>query len=405
MDSTPDNPPPRPASAPPAREAAYVPEIDALRGLAMTAVVAFHAGILPFGWMGVWVFYVISGFAVTTSWLSQRPAATPYLAWRDFTLRRARRIWPVYFAYLAVATVWLIATGHTVALADLPWLATFSFNMRMILTEYSDATGWTGFSHLWTLSIEQQFYLVLPLIMLLGTRRAIVAALVALMLVAPLIRLGAAALALDAGWGPGRAAFAAYAFAPGHFDAFAAGAIIALFRDAIRLRPWIAERVLLLAAAAATLHVGAFLAIGLARSGPGIEALRNIVSGIMFGEGREATAYYIPTTAAAAVILAILTGRRWALLPCRSATLQAIGRVSYGGYLFHLPVMMMLHSPALGLPLRGTGGRILLFLLAMAIVVPLAWASHRWFETRFLKPRPKASGGLPIEGLRSATPG
>lgn len=45
----------------------YVPEVDALRAIAMTAVIAFHCKLMPFGWMGVWLFYVVSGFSVTTS--------------------------------------------------------------------------------------------------------------------------------------------------------------------------------------------------------------------------------------------------------------------------------------------------------------------------------------------------
>lgn len=184
-------------------------------------------------------------------------------------------------------------------------------------------------------------------------------------------------------------AFAAYAFAPAHFDAFAAGVAIALFRGAIRARPWLADRVLLVAIAVATLHCGVFLVIGLVRSGPGVEAMRNIISGIVAGDGREVTVYYVPMTAAAAAVMAILAGRRWAVRLFGHAALQAIGRVSYGAYLIHLPVMMLLTSPAIGLGLAGSG-RILLFLLNLAITLPLSFASHRWFKARFLAQRPAA---------------
>lgn len=372
----------------------YVPEIDALRGFAMMAVVAIHAGILPFGWMGVWVFYVVSGFAVATSWLG-RPV--PPRAWHAFTIRRARRIWPAYALYLALAAGWLTAAGEWRLLADLPWLVTFTFNLRMIL---SAEEVWTGFGHLWTLAVEQQFYLLLPLIMLLGSRRRIMLALVLLALAAPLLRHAVTGLALDAGWDSGRAAFAAYAFAPAHFDAFAAGVAIALHREAIRLRPGLADAALLAAFAIATLHCGTFLAIGVARSGPEVDALRNIVSGILAGDGREVTVYYLPVTIAAAAIMAILSGRLWARRLFGPPLLQAIGRVSYGGYLIHLPVMMVLTSPALGLGFAGAE-RILLFLLNLAITLPLAAASHRWFEARFLRQRSAASGVL-AAGPRAA---
>jgi hypothetical protein len=55
------------ASAAPPLPSGYVPEVDALRGIAMTLVILIHCKLAPFGWMGVWLFYVVSGFSVTTS--------------------------------------------------------------------------------------------------------------------------------------------------------------------------------------------------------------------------------------------------------------------------------------------------------------------------------------------------
>jgi peptidoglycan/LPS O-acetylase OafA/YrhL len=372
----------------------YVPEVDALRGIAMIAVVAIHSGILPFGWMGVWVFYVISGFAVTTSWIGPGGARSAAHRVRHFYARRARRIWPLYFAYLGMCTAYLFLTGREGWQGDLPWLATFTFNMRMIAVEWTGPAAWPGFGHLWTLAVEQQFYLVLPLILLLRTRW-IVITLVALAIAAPLIRHIVAAAAIEAGWGPGRAAFAAYAFAPAHFDAFAAGALIAILRQAGPIQTRQADLALLAAFLVALLHVGFFLALGLHRHGMGTEALRNIVSGILQGDGREVTVYLLPVTAAVAALLAILARRRWALTLCRVPGLQPIGRVSYGGYLFHLPVLMALHA----LAVFSTGtvvGRIALFLATMMVTLVVAAVSHRWFERRFLghpTPPPRRDDG------------
>ena len=75
--------------------AGYVPEVDALRGLAMTAVILGHCKLMPFGWMGVWLFYVVSGFSVTTSLFGgRRREASAGAAIGGFYLRRALRIWP-----------------------------------------------------------------------------------------------------------------------------------------------------------------------------------------------------------------------------------------------------------------------------------------------------------------------
>ncbi len=77
-----------------------------MRAIAMAAVIALHCGILPFGWMGVWLFYVISGYVVTRSLLEGKTNAV------GFYVHRAARIWPIYFLYVAVAfSVSSIASG------------------------------------------------------------------------------------------------------------------------------------------------------------------------------------------------------------------------------------------------------------------------------------------------------
>ncbi len=378
-------------SEPSSIRAGYVPEVDALRGLAMTGVVAMHCGLAPFGWMGVWVFYVISGFAVTTSWLGRRET-TAAAAVTGFYVRRARRIWPLYFAYVAGGAAFLALTGDPAALGDLPWLATFTFNLRMIGLDDWGATGWAGFGHLWTISVEQQFYLLLPVILLAGNRRTAIAALVALALAAPAIRHLVVSASLARGWDLGHAAFAAYAFAPAHFDAFAAGALVALARRAGRIGTATAIRAAWIAAGIATLHVGTFVALGLMRHGIGVEALRNVVSGILAGDGREVTVYLVPVSIGVATLLAVLAGQGWALRLGRLPGLQAIGRVSYGGYVLHLPVIIALRASVFPGAL-GPAGRAGLFLAAMAASVALATASHRWFEARFLGRRRRALPG------------
>ncbi|MEJ1938215.1 hypothetical protein WDZ92_49105, partial [Nostoc sp. NIES-2111] len=144
----------------------------------------------------------------------------------------------------------------------------------------------------------------------------------------------------------------------------------------------------------ATLHIAVFLAIGIARHGPSVEALRNIVSGILSGDGREVTVYLLPVSAAVAAVLGILAGRGWALRLCRIPGLQGVGRISYGGYVFHLPVLLALRAFLFPGAL-GAGSRILLFIVAMLITLLLAAASHRWFESRFLHGRHRRAPSAP----------
>src|ERR1700730_2664375 len=118
----------------PLASSGYVGEVDALRCLAMTAVVAQHCQLLPFGWTGVWLFFVISGFAITTSLLgSDRTKHTKPMLIRNFYVRRCLRIWPVYFLVVAGNLIAAISLGKSEIWASLPWLATFTYNYRMIL--------------------------------------------------------------------------------------------------------------------------------------------------------------------------------------------------------------------------------------------------------------------------------
>jgi len=376
--------------AEPASGAAYVPELDALRALAMTMVLAIHCGLLPFGWMGVWLFYVISGFAVTGSMLSlagREPRAGAFMA--GFWQRRARRILPVYLLFLALNMAAMLLLGRREALAELPALLVFVHNIQMVWWSPASAPAWPGFAHLWTLSTEQQFYLLFPLLLLwVGRRRGAFAAMLwALIVLAPLLRWAMGAVAKAQGWDDTATAFAIYALAPGQLDAFAAGALLALHRGRIAASPRFALYALAAAALVALLHLGVFAAIGAARAGGlSVEALRNIVSGILYGQGREVTVYWIPVLAGVALVAGMLARRPlWLRLGCVPGA-QAVGRISYAGYLFHVPAMMAVTAVA---PWTSASipGRLVLFVAAFVLTVAMAQASWWLLERHFLKAR------------------
>jgi len=108
--------------------------IDGLRAIAMTMVVLQHCGLMPFGWMGVWLFYVISGFVVCSTFHSRASRETgPYASTvADFMKRRAVRIWPVYFLYIAACAIFLVLTNAIFNGADLVTMAGFIYNWQMI---------------------------------------------------------------------------------------------------------------------------------------------------------------------------------------------------------------------------------------------------------------------------------
>jgi peptidoglycan/LPS O-acetylase OafA/YrhL len=372
----------------------YVPEVDALRAIAMTAVIVFHCKLMPFGWMGVWLFYVVSGFSVTTSLLSRRhPAASIGAAIARFYIRRALRIWPLYFAFVALNVLLLEAIGRTEPLEDLPWLLSFTQNLKMIFTDYTLAANWSAFGHLWTLSVEQQFYLVFPLLLTLRGRFARSLVLLGMIAIAPLIRAAVAYWAAGRGWDPGRIAFAVYAFGPAHFDAFAAGSLVALFRDEISRNRRFAVASMVVTATITVAYVGIYATLGVTEVGQfSVDAMRNIISGILYGHGREITVYLLPVCTGVTILIGILSGERLCLLLCRSQSLQAIGRVSYAGYLYHIPVLMLLGAfvPIFAVPGNRplwVAGHVGLFVCTFLLTVATARLSFLFFEQHFTRIR------------------
>jgi peptidoglycan/LPS O-acetylase OafA/YrhL len=372
----------------------YVPEVDALRAIAMTAVIVFHCKLMPFGWMGVWLFYVVSGFSVTTSLLSRRhPAPSIGAAIRQFYIRRALRIWPLYFAFVALNVIVLEAIGRTEPLEDLPWLLSFTQNLKMIFTDYTPAANWPAFGHLWTLAVEQQFYLVFPLLLILRGRFARSLVLLGVIAIAPLIRAAVAYWAAGRGWDPGRIAFAVYAFGPAHFDAFAAGSLVAFFRGEISRNRRFAVASMVITATIAVAYVGTYTTLGVTEVDQfSVDAMRNIISGILYGQGREITVYLLPTCTGVTILIGILSGERLCLLVCRSQSLQAIGRVSYAGYLFHIPILMLLGAfmPIFAVPRSGplwVAGHVGLFVCTFLTTVTTAQLSFVFFERHFTRIR------------------
>jgi peptidoglycan/LPS O-acetylase OafA/YrhL len=375
------------AAASPRVLAGYVPEVDALRCIAMTAVIGIHCGLLPIGWMGVWLFFVISGFAVTTSLFSAKHHASG--AWSrvgTFYARRAVRIWPIYFLFIAANVIAILVLGEYGTLRQVPWLLTFTQNIEMIIATYAPGTAWDGFGHLWTLSVEQQFYLVFPFLLFLPGRRSQSVMLLAMIAAAPLIRFLTARWAVGHGFDDIHTAFAVYAFGPAQFDAFAIGCLIAMFRQEITRNKRIAVWAGALAAAITLAYVTAYLTVNLTIIGHlSVGIMRNVLSGIAYGQGREIWLYFVPDALAAAALIGILSGERHFLRLCRLPGLQAIGRISYGGYLYHLPVLMILGAliPAFSARVSGPASyaaHLLLFVCAYAITVGVAWLSFRFIE-------------------------
>ncbi|HVY77074.1 MAG TPA: acyltransferase family protein [Solirubrobacterales bacterium] len=161
----------------------YLPGIDALRAVAVLAVFLYHAGVgwMPGGFLGVDVFFVISGYLITSLLLSER-RRTGKVRLGQFWLRRARRLLPAVGVLIAVTMI-VAAIAEPERLAELRGDAIASLayvaNWHFVLEHQSYFDQFQRpslFRHLWSLSVEEQFYLFWPLafaggMALLGRRR------------------------------------------------------------------------------------------------------------------------------------------------------------------------------------------------------------------------------------------
>ncbi|MEQ8291055.1 MAG: acyltransferase family protein [Roseovarius sp.] len=291
--------------------------MDGLRALAVVPVVLYHAGFTAFGggYVGVDVFFVISGYLITTIIADEIDSGRFSL--RRFYERRARRILPALFLVVLVslpfAWFWLMPRD----------LETFTYSVLSVATFTSNFFFWsrTGYFetsaelqpllHTWSLAVEEQYYILFPLLMMLIWRRSVIPILVTLT-IASLV-LAEWALSLD------RAAV--FFLLPTRAWELLLGALAALYlrtSGAPRLRPVLCDG---LAASGIALIAFAILVYDDGTRFPGLSALP-------------------PTVGTVLVILFARDGgvvqRLLSLRP-----LVGIGLISYGTYLWHQPVFAL----------------------------------------------------------------
>lgn len=372
----------------------YVPEINALRCYAMLAVMLVHSGVLPVGAWGVWLFFVISGFAITRSLLADESGPGHRGArLKAFFVKRALRILPLYLFYLGVVAAYAAAFHRDSFFAALPYLLTFTYNLAMALG--SPTGGAAGVQHLWSLSGEEQFYLLFPILFVFLPRQRFAAAMAAMLVICPLLR------ALLSATDHSNSAFALAErialFTPAHFDAFAAGALvsIATYRRQISVR--MGTTAVLAGLLVVLAYLGIFTALQAERNGQwSMAALHDILSGTIAGDGREIVAYTAVWIASAGLILAIIAQVPAVCWLMRPRLLNELGKISYGGYVYHGLAIELLDMFT---PLRNTGGlpsRCVFFGGVFAIAMSLAWLSYRFLEQPFLRRKPGPIATAPI---------
>lgn len=329
---------------------AYRPDIDGLRAIAVGAVALFHAQIAGFqgGFVGVDVFFVVSGYLITGQLIDAGHDARGGL--RGFYLRRAARILPALTLVLLAtsALALIVMPPRMLALygGDLSSTALFWMNMHAWATVsyFGTSAELRPLIHAWSLGVEEQFYLLYPVFAALALRVTGRRGLFWLVLAG-----GVAALALQEHWVRGLEN-AGFYFLPARAWELGAGALLAIAGRAPR-----SARI----AAAAALVGLAAIALSVATYGegvpfPGLSALLPV----------GGTALLVWAGARANPVSRALAWR----------PLVGLGLVSYGFYLWHWPLLVLARY-ATGAALGG-----LATAACLAIALALAWASWRWVE-------------------------
>lgn len=335
---------------------AYRPDLDGLRAIAVLSVTAFHLSLhlLPGGYLGVDIFFVLSGYLITN--IVWREALNREFTFARFYERRVRRIMPALLFLLIVVSpcaILLLLPIDLIGYAKSA-LASLAFSANLYFwrdTDYfAQIAAYKPLLHLWSLGVEEQFYIVFPLFLILCVRwrRSAVVPLTSILVLLSLLA--------DAFSGRLGISGAAFYVLPARAWELGAGALLALAGGPRISKAWLRQT---LAAVAAVLLI---VSLGLSDNWlhglmpPAVLAVGGSTLVVFLGGTRES----------------------WLNRLLSTSLMVWIGLISYSLYLWHWPILVFAHYYLVRPILSPTQ-----IVIALALMFALATASWRWVERPF----------------------
>ena len=338
--------------SPSGRGSLHIPELDGLRGLAVLWVILYHlqvhwpgrmhffAGVASMGWMGVDIFFALSGFLITRILLRcERDAG----GLRNFYIKRALRIWPLYYCLLALFCCELVWTR-----APYP-----VFRCAVFVQNYLPQFVYPhNFDQTWSLCVEEHIYLVWPILVLFLPRASLPWLLLSVLAGCPALRWAAVQ--------HGVSAKLIYTASQYRLDSIALGSLLACLRQA---EPRRCSPARLRSAGTAVLAVSAPALIWFWRQSPG-------------SFGSLPVYLFLALVSGSSLCVALTSAGTWAGAVLAAGPLRYAGKISYGLYMIHPFVFGAVSRKAQSLGGLAAAG-VLSFVLAA-----LSW---RFMERRVLE--------------------
>lgn len=353
----------------------YIPELDGLRCLAVLSVIFFHLKIPGFGvgWIGVNLFFVLSGYLITSILLADRDLQSgviPFIG--RFYARRCLRIFPLYYGYLVLNYLLLqvlsyLHPAENFEAVGYGWYLTYTQNFLLGTTSFK-LPGFLG--HTWTLAIEEQFYLVWPLLVYCLSARTLAIVSFIVIIAGPISR-----HYIFAATGNPYLTFVA---TPGSMDQLAFGCLCALY-------------------ASRTSEIRNFvLGFALCATVAVFAALVWVIGPTAFWHPQDWVSHPLQMYVFSAVglmfsaVILSATRFRWSAI-LRSRLAVHLGRISYGMYMWHGLATIVATKLARSLnPEAFNPSRAV---LAVFITYVVSWVSFRFFESPFLALKAKFYSG------------